>query len=83
MDEKEFNETITENDVETLETTKEIQTLKDLSITAINNIENEYQEDFDDNMEDADLIFKSQTDTIEEKNQNITKKVKSQKRKCF
>ena len=67
MDEKEFNETITENDVETLETTKEIQTLKDLSITAINNIENEYQEDFDDNMEDADLIFKSQTDTIEEK----------------
>ena len=67
MDEKEFNETITENNVETLETTKEIQTLKDLSITAINNIENEYQEDFDDNMEDADLIFKSQTDTIEEK----------------
>ena len=80
MDEKEFNETITENDVETLETTKEIQTLKDLSITAINNIENEYQEDFDDNMEDADLIFKSQTDTIEEKEPEHNEESEEQKK---
>ena len=48
MDEKEFTDTINDQDVETLETTKEVQTLKNLSMTAINNIESEYQTDYDE-----------------------------------
>ena len=71
MDEKEFTDTINDQDVETLETTKEVQTLKNLSMTAINNIESEYQTDYDEEMDDADLIFKTVVDTKEQvKNEN-------------
>lgn len=66
MNDKEFTDTINDQDVETLETTKEVQTLKDLSITAIHNIESEYQADYDEEMDDADLIFKTVVDTKEE-----------------
>ena len=66
MDEKEFTDTINERDVETLENTKEVQTLKDLSMTAINNIENDYQSYYDEEINDADLIFKTVVDTKEQ-----------------
>ena len=57
------------------ETTKELQTLKDLSAQALNSIENEYQEDFDEGLNDADLIFKTVVDTKEE----MTKEQESKK----
>ena len=66
MNKEEFNET---DELETLETTKEVGTLKDLSIAALNNIEqeyNEYQNEFDDQMNDSDLIFKTVVNTKEE-----------------
>ncbi len=65
MDDKEFNDIINEDEVEKIETTKEVQTLKDLSITAINNIENGLEKEFDDNMDDADLVFRTVVDTKE------------------
>lgn len=67
MNKEEFNET---EDLETLETTKEVETLKDLSISAINSIEKEYQNEFDDQMKDSDLIFKTVVDTKEELKNN-------------
>ena len=57
------------------ETTKELQTLKDLSAQALNSIENEYQEDFDEGLNNADLIFKTVVDTKEE----MTKEEESKK----
>ncbi len=72
MNENDFTDTINEPDVETLETTKEVQTLKDLSMTAINNIESEYQADYDEEMDDADLIFKTVVDTKEEMKKDQT-----------
>ena len=65
MDDKEFNEE-KNIELETLDETKEINTLKDLSRTALNQIVDEYQEEFDDGMDDADLIFKAVVDTKEE-----------------
>ncbi len=73
MDEKEFNP---EDKMEKLEITKELQTLKDLSMEALNNIESEYQTDFDKHMEDSDLIFQTEVETKEEVKQEIEEEKK-------
>ena len=81
MDDKEFNDVINEDEIEKLETTKEVQTLKDLSITAIHNIENGLEEEFDDNMKDADLVFQTVVDTKENMKKEEEKKEEDEEKK--
>lgn len=65
MDEK--KNTLNEEEIEILETTKEIVTLKDLSIEALDSIETLYQEEFDEHLENAEEEFEKVVTTHENK----------------
>jgi len=80
MDEKDYEVL---SDDELFEKTKEINTLKDLSLEALNNLEDtfdteedtlELQSEFDESLEDADLVFKTQVETKQDLEQKEKKK---------
>ena len=48
------------------EDTKELNTLSDLALESLENMANEYQNEFDEHMKDSDLIFKTEVETKEE-----------------
>ena len=80
MDKKEnYSE---ENSEQKLETTKEVITLKDLSLEAIENLEDEPVEEevpieeLDENMDQADLVFKTEVETKEEVKKELAKEKK-------
>lgn len=80
MDKKEnYSE---ENSEQELETTKEVITLKDLSLEAIENLEDEPVEEevpieeLDENMDQADLVFKTEVETKEEVKKELAKEKK-------
>ena len=80
MDKKEnYSE---ENNEQELETTKEVITLKDLSLEAIENLEEEPVEEevpieeLDENMDQADLVFKTEVETKEEVKKELAKEKK-------
>lgn len=61
MDEKEI-----EVNEESIENTKEVKTLKDLSIEALDNMETLYMEEFDSQRETAEELFQEEVEQLEE-----------------
>ena len=63
---------------ENLEETKEVHTLEDLSMTALHQLEDEYDtEEFADASDDANLIFKTVVDTKEEMAKEAEEKIEA------
>ena len=83
MDNKDFDASNDKTEQE-LETTKEVITLHDLSLEALNNLEEKDEEvteeadveDLDENMEKADLVFKTEVETKEEVKEELAKEKK-------
>ena len=83
MDNKNFDASNDKTEQE-LETTKEVITLHDLSLEALNNLEEKDEEvteeadveDLDENMEKADLVFKTEVETKEEVKEELAKEKK-------
>ena len=83
MDNKDFDASNGKTEQE-LETTKEVITLHDLSLEALNNLEEKDEEvteeadveDLDENMEKADLVFKTEVETKEEVKEELAKEKK-------
>ena len=83
MDNKDFDASNDKTEQE-LETTKEVITLHDLSLEALNNLEEKDEEvteeadveDRDENMEKADLVFKTEVETKEEVKEELAKEKK-------
>lgn len=83
MDNKNFDASNEKTEQE-LETTKEVITLHDLSLEALNNLEEKDEEvteeadveDLDENMEKADLVFKTEVETKEEVKEELAKEKK-------
>lgn len=76
MDEKDY-EVLSEE----LETTKEVKTLKDLSVEAIENMESLYQTEFDENREEAEQQFEEKIETLEEEEKEPEEKVEEKRKK--
>ena len=72
MDNKEF-----EHD-ESLEKTKELQTLRDIPLSEPDTLE--YQKEFDEHMDDADLIFKTEVETKEGVKEELKQEVAQEKK---
>lgn len=72
MDNKEFEQD------ESLEKTKELQTLRDIPLSEPDTLE--YQKEFDEHMDDADLIFKTEVETKEEVKEELKQEVVQEKK---
>ena len=68
MDKKDFPE---EDTFVSIDETKELNDLKKWSEEQEGDIETLYQEDFDENMEDSELVFKTKINTEEEMKKNL------------
>ena len=66
MDDKDIETLENTEHVDPIETTKEVITLKDLSLEAIANMEKLYQDDFDQSLEEANQIFEEKIETLNE-----------------
>jgi len=77
MDEKDY-EILRE---EEFETTKEVKTLKDLSVEAIENMENIYQSEFDEGREEAEAMFEEKIETLEEEKEEVEEKKENVEKK--
>lgn len=83
MNNKDFDASNDKTEQE-LEATKEVITLHDLSLEALNNLEEKDEEvteevdveDLDENMEKADLVFKTEVETKEEVKEELAKEKK-------